>query len=303
MQVRLAAFEFLSEAVSIHGEVLPARILRLGFAFHGQQVRLKGIQGIFKPAILPVVPLSITTAAIERDRPRPYDDGFSDDGSLLFYRYRGTDPAHHDNAGLRLAMEQRRPLVYFHGVIKGEYFSAWPVYVVGDEPSHLRFRVLMDDAHYVSAGLPLVHDASDEARRAYITVTTRQRLHQRVFRTRVLRAYQERCALCRLRHEKLLDAAHIVPDTDPLGEPAVWNGLALCKLHHAAFDQDIVGIRPDLVVQIRHDVLEEHDGPMLIHGLQGFHERRIWVPARSSDQPRSTLLERRFQRFLSATRS
>ena len=42
------------------------------------------------------------------------DYGFGDDG-LLRYRYRGTNPAHHENTGLRLAMQRQVPLVYFHG--------------------------------------------------------------------------------------------------------------------------------------------------------------------------------------------
>jgi len=47
------------------------------------------------------------------------------------------------------------------------------------------------------------------------------------------------------------------------------NGLALCKLHHAAFDANIIGVTPDLEVTVRLDVLQEIDGPMLQHGLQG----------------------------------
>jgi putative restriction endonuclease len=120
MQIRLAAFEFLAEQVQIHGEVLPAKVLRAGFEFRRQPVAVKGIQGIFKPAALPELPLSVTTAPPEPNRPAPYDDGFAADGSLLLYRYRGTDPNHHQNVGLRRAMETRRPLIYFHGVVKGE---------------------------------------------------------------------------------------------------------------------------------------------------------------------------------------
>ena len=134
----------------------------------------------------------------------------------------------------------------------------------------------------------------------YITVATRQRLHQRSFRVRVLRAYRERCALCRLGHKQLLDAAHILPDSDPLGIPVVPNGLALCKLHHSAFDLNLIAIRPDLVVHVRQDILNEKDGPMLLHGLQEFHERRIFVPRRSDERPRTDLLEERYRRFLSA---
>jgi predicted restriction endonuclease len=38
-------------------------------------------------------------------------------------------------------------------------------------------------------------------------------------------------------HAALLDAAHIILDTEPQGEPTVRNGLALCKIHHAAYDR------------------------------------------------------------------
>jgi len=86
LAVRLAAFEFLAHQVQAHGEVLPARTLNQGFSFEGQRVRLKGQQGIFKPAILPYMPLSITTAPTAPGRGRPYDDGFSDDGGILHYR-------------------------------------------------------------------------------------------------------------------------------------------------------------------------------------------------------------------------
>ncbi len=299
-RVRLAAFEFLKEQVRLHGEVLPASVLRQGFEFQGQQVRLKGVQGIFKPKLLPEMPLSITTAPPEPNRDAPYDDGFTADGSVLLYRYRGENPRHHDNIGLRRAMEERRPLIYFHGVVKSEYFAVWPVYVIADEPNALRFRVAVDDASYMSPGLSVVSDATADARREYVTATTRRRLHQRSFRTRVLHAYRKRCALCRLRHERLLDAAHIIPDSDPLGAPIVPNGLALCKLHHAAFDQNIIGLRPDLTIHVRDDVLKERDGPMLVHGIQEFHNQEIRLPSRIDEQPRQDLVQERYKRFLSA---
>ena len=38
---------------------------------------------------------------------------------------------------------------------------------------------------------------------------------------------------------------------------------------YAAFDANILGVAPDYVVPIRRDALEEHDGPMLTHGLEG----------------------------------
>ena len=71
-----------------------------------------------------------------------------------------------------------------------------------------------------------------------------------------------------LHHGSLLDAAHIVPDTEPAGIPTTPNGLALCKIHHAAYDQNMLGVSPDYKVSINREVLAEVDGPMLKHGLQ-----------------------------------
>lgn len=107
----------------------------------------------------------------------------------------------------------------------------------------------------VSSSGPTACLAGSKYGREYTTSAVKQRVHQRAFRERVLRAYREQCTLCRLKHVELLEAAHIIPDADPEGEPSVVNGLALCKLHHAAFDRNFLGIRPDYTVMLR-DSLE-----------------------------------------------
>ena len=136
--------------------------------------------------------------------------------------------------------------------------------------------------------------------RRYITGETRRRLHQTAFRERVLDAYSGCCSLCRLRHRSLLDAAHIVPDGEPQGDPIVPNGLSLCKIHHAAYDSDLIGISPDYTVQVRHDVREETDGPMLLHGLQELHQSRLVLPNRRADHPDRDRLSWRYERFRAA---
>jgi putative restriction endonuclease len=124
-----------------------------------------------------------------------------------------------------------------------------------------------------------------------------QRLHQSRFRELVLHAYGERCAVCQLRHRELLDAAHILPDHDPRGVPAITNGLSLCRLHHAAFDSYIIGVSPDLIVEVRQDVLDESDGPMLRHGLQGVNGQKLAVPGRRDERPDREFLAERYQLF------
>jgi putative restriction endonuclease len=101
--VRIAAFNWLSEQITIHGDVFPRSILENGFLFEDNRIPLISPQGIFKPKILEL-PLTITTA------PKgPYDDSFGVDG-FLRYKYRGTNPQHRDNVGLRKALENNIPL-------------------------------------------------------------------------------------------------------------------------------------------------------------------------------------------------
>lgn len=293
-KVRATAFGWLARKTEQLGDVLPRALLAAGFTLDGMRVPLLGPEGIFKPRVLPEIPLSITTA------PKgPYDDSFGTD-NLLRYKYRGTDPQHPDNRGLRTALRRRIPLAYFHGIVPGKYLATWPVFIVGDDPAHLTFTAAVDDIAYArpaGLGMSAVRDAADDARREYVTVVTRRRLHQRLFRERVVEAYRRQCAICRLGHEELLDAAHIIPDTEPAGEPVVRNGLALCKLHHAAFDSDFVGIRPDYVMEVRPDLLREPDGPTLVYAIQKLHNTPILIPRQAALQPARDLLEVRYSRF------
>ena len=106
----------------------------------------------------------------------------------------------------------------------------------------------------------------------------------RRFRGVVLPAYREQCTVCRLKELRLLDAAHIVADANPLGTPAVSNGLSLCSIHHRAFDEDLVGVSPDYRVHVAQRLLEDEDGPML-DVLKGFEGTPIELPRRTAWQP------------------
>lgn len=299
-RVRQTAFEFLEKLTALHGEVVPRTKLEAGFQYRDERVPLLSPAGIFKPAILEEIPLTITTVPIKPGKPRPYDDEIGKDGSIR-YRYRGENPNHRDNVGLRQACKRRVPLIYFYGVVPGQYLPFWPVYIVGDDPESLTFQVQVDDLAQVYLARPdTLAEAGEQARRRYITVTAQRRMHQHGFRERVLRAYREACSICELRHRELLEAAHIIPDSDPRGTPEVSNGLALCKLHHAAFDRNVLGIRSDLRIHIRQDILEEEDGPMLRHGLQGFQDMLIHVPRSTALRPNPEYLAERYELFRSA---
>jgi putative restriction endonuclease len=71
----------------------------------------------------------------------------------------------------------------------------------------------------------------------------------------------------------------------------------MCAIHHRAFDNSVLGIRPDFVIEIRQDILSEIDGPT----LQGLHSAMLVLPERRDAWPREDLLEERYERFKAAS--
>ncbi|WP_460364209.1 HNH endonuclease [Actinocorallia lasiicapitis] len=264
----------------------------MNFHFDGQRIALLDYnRGIRKPANMAAA-LSIVTTFTPENRRAPYEDVPGPDG-LLRYKYQGTNPQQWDNVSLRRACQLQLPLIWFYGVAPGLYLPRYPVWIVADEPDQLQCVVALDESQQMLGGMADL----PPLQRAYLERTTRQRLHQPVFRQRVIQAYETTCAMCRLRHASLLDAAHILPDAHPEGVPSVSNGLALCKIHHAAYDQNILGISPDYRVEVRTDILAEVDGPMLRHGLQEMQGTLLTLPRHRIDRPSRTALEERYTTF------
>ncbi|MFO7852639.1 MAG: HNH endonuclease [Bacteroidota bacterium] len=291
--IRLAAFQWLEQQVMLfEDEILPRNVLEEGFIYQGKRITLMGPKGIWKPKSIEL-PISITTTSES-----PYKDEITKD-NFINYRYRGNDPHHSDNLGLREAMNKQVPLIYFLAIAKGKYLAAWPSYIVGDNIEKLTFIVAVDEARYLTEE-ELQDQKEVYVRRSYLTSTIKTRLHQRSFREKVLTAYQNQCALCRLRHRELLDAAHIIPDPEELGQPIIQNGLSLCKIHHAAFDNNIIGITPDYIIKIRGDILEEIDGPMLKYGIQSLEDKKIILPSHKKHWPDRDRLDQRYEIFRNA---
>jgi putative restriction endonuclease len=268
----------------------------LDFEIDGRPFRLMDAQrGIRKPAALDSA-LSIRTVYRPEGAARPYEDSTGRDG-LIRYKWTGDRVDHPENRALRVAMAAELPLIWFFGVGPGMYKPVYPVFLLREEPELQQFVVDPDVAH----GLVKGDSPVEEVLRQYILRETKMRVHQPVFRATVLRAYGTRCAVCALAHTELLDAAHIIPDSHVDGVASVRNGLSMCKIHHAAYDSNILGIRPDFVVQIRSDLLAEIDGPMLQHGLKERHDQPLMVlPKMRRERPGVEFLGPRFESFLSA---
>lgn len=290
--VRTSCFSQLAVLQAAFGEDVPYRDgLDRGFTFRGRRVPYLNYQkGIYRAAVQrgPAC-LSINTSVRS-----PYDDEQTPDGFL--YDYRAGDVDQPDNRALRAAHDLRVPLVYFYGTRPGWYRPIFPAFVIGDD--RVTRRVLVTPGALIGPTdeQEPVH-IEDAVERRYAVRQVRARLHQAHFRGRVLPAYGERCAICRLRETRLLDAAHITADIDSKGEAVISNGLSLCAIHHRAFDQHLVSVTPDYDVHVARRLRDEEDGPML-DLLKDFHGAQIHVPARRAWKPDRERLAIRFQQFV-----
>ena len=83
-----------------------------------------------------------------------------------------------------------------------------------------------------------VEEVVAESRRCAV-ISTKRALRDTSFRRRVLTAYSQSCAMCGVQLE-LLDGAHILPVDHPDSSDGTDNGVALCTLHHRAYDRALV---------------------------------------------------------------
>lgn len=284
-EIRAAVFSFLDRQVQLYEDRIPWKVLQ-SFEFAGRQHALITQRGIRWLSGRPALTFTMTYSP--NPARAPYADHVGADGYPR-YKYKGIDPRVPDNVAMTVAEREGKPLVWFVGTGEGVYSAQYPVYVVGHDDVALEFTVAIDDEQ---RALVDADHLDPLTRRRYIERITRLRLHQPIFRSQVLRAYETRCAICRLRHAPLLDAAHIRSDAIG-GEPVVTNGLALCKIHHAAYDQSLLSVTPSYRVVVHRTVMLERDGPMLLHGLQEMDGAPIGLPSRKAEHPdRDALAER-----------
>ena len=271
------------------------------FPFRGGVHRIVGpFTGIWKLRQFSEAAISIVTAYVPNPDKRPYEDTVGDDG-LLRYKWRGTDPNHADNVALRKAMQQQLPLVWFVGIGYAPgtqtqlFIPQFPVWLVAEEPEQHQFVVAVEQGQRV----PSLNDPAEvqEIRRRYNQQLVKARYHQPLFRAAVIHAYERKCAVCGLPFAELLEAAHIRPDAKG-GAAIVTNGISLCRIHHGAYDTNIMGIAPDFTIHVRPSVMETIDGPTLQHSIKGVDGQSLrHLPRSRKEHPDQDLLEERFVEF------
>ncbi|MDA2946393.1 MAG: HNH endonuclease [Actinomycetota bacterium] len=275
------------------------------FPFGGKTYRLIGSQtGIWRVAALSDSAIAISTAYVPDGKPRPYEDGEGPDG-LQRYKWRGTDPNQSDNRALRRAMQRNLPLLWLVGIgyVPGTktqlFYVRFPVYLVGEEPADHQFVVGLE-AGQQAIGLEQSSEAFEIVKR-YNQRVVKARYHQPIFRARVIQAYERKCAVCLLPFTELLEAAHIKPDSQG-GSAMVSNGMSLCKIHHGAYDTNLMGISSSYKIHVRESVLSTVDGPTLQHSIKAMDGKSLQkLPSSKALKPDQDLLAERFAAFLAAS--
>jgi len=295
--MRMAAFEHVSRLSEIHDHLTAAE-LKPGFLFQGERIPLVNPQrGIFKPQQMRFL-LSIKTvfpkpgARVWYDDQRDVHRQIFEGDETVDYAFMGKDPDAADNRWLREAFENRIPVIYFLGIAPGRYQAVLPTFISEWDAGTLKARLA-----FVVPDQEGLTPPESALERRYALRAVQQRLHQASFRAAVITAYNGRCALSGLPEPMLLDAAHIVDDKDKqFGQPVVPNGIPLSKIHHAAFDAQLIGIDADYRLHVSERLLIQNDGPML-EALKQLNGGTIFLPKRVQDRPDRNRLALRFERF------
>lgn len=299
--IRMAAFAALDRLLAGRG-VLPWAEIDQGFSVSGfsDPIRFAGrASGIFKPKEMTGV-LSIRTVMPRPGRKVWYHDQNASRDALfaadteIKYAFKGTDPKSWQNVLLRRAAEGQSPLIYFVAVAPSVYAALYPAFLVDWDRDRLETGVVFSKP--IAPGADVVFPKSSIERR-YRMIEAKQRVHQAEFREAVLDAYGNRCAITGLPVKDLLDASHIVPDADKdWGQPVLPNGLLLNKIHHAAYDNNLIGIDADRRVHVS-DRLLAQDDPILRKAIEAMKDIVLRPPKRPEDRPDPERLARRFERY------
>ena len=296
-KMRMTAFEQVQRLYDLH-ESLTTNDLKAGFNYEGNRIPLVNPQrGIFKPKKMRYL-LSIRTVFPAPGKKVWYDDQreihrrIIESEDTLDYAFMGQDPNAADNQWLLEAFKNQVPVIYFLGIAPSRYQAIIPAFISGWDPNALIAQVVFGVPNQDKILIP----QSIQERR-YALRVVKQRLHQSSFREAVIAAYNGRCAVSGLPERRLLDAAHIISDKNEfMGQPVITNGLPLSKIHHSAFDSNLIGINPDYRLHVSERLLSQNDGPML-ESFKQLNGNKLRLPTRLIDYPDRERLAVRFEEY------
>jgi putative restriction endonuclease len=130
--------------------------------------------------------------------------------------------------------------------------------------------------------------------RKYAMLSTKRAIRALDFSRRVLGAYEHKFAICGMQL-RMVDSAHILPVADPNSTDQTANGVALCTLHHRAYDRGLVTFDSKFRVHINKAMVEILVGDDRADGLDVFKRNLrpfILTPADKRDRPARAFVDK-----------
>ncbi len=280
----------------IYGDSIPWSAIEVGLEYDNEKIHIANkARGIFKPKQMSRGLVSIKTTIPRKGRINIYND--KEDNGFFRYSLQRGDSKAGGNKYLWEALEDSTPFIYFYPIAPAVYKAIWPCFV-----KNINAR---DSYAEITVGYKLpISDESEkkwiipeDIETRYIVREAKTRLHQASFREAVLFAYDKKCAITGLSSQKLLEAAHIIPDQLIGKNQPIANGIALSRLHHKAYDANLIGIDPDYKIHISDELIFGGDNRFLKVGILDFKGRYINPPKNIAMYPNKDYLARRFEQY------
>lgn len=134
-----------------------------------------------------------------------------------------------------------------------------------------------------------------------VEVTKQTNLRTRAFRQAIINVYDYKCSMCGIKltsPDSLLwevEAAHIVPHSS-MGKDDIWNGIALCHLHHWAFDVGWLALLDNYTIKVSSKVNSLPSGFGKIGNYEFLKElsintSKLHLPSRSEIYPHQNAIK------------
>jgi putative restriction endonuclease len=292
------AFNRVKELTLIYGDSIPHQAISEGFLFNGEKILLDNrAVGIFKPRQMSECAISIKTTMQRDGSEGIYNDHQDIDDHYKYALQRG-DPRGVNNRYLWASMATSTPLIYFQAISPGRYTAIWPCFVKEILPEK-GYALIAESNKFSTSMLPdHKYPLPTEIESRYCVRETKVRMHQASFRQNVLDAYSGKCAITGLQNKTLLEAAHIIPDAELGKLQYVSDGIALSRIHHRAYDQNLLGISPDNQIHISDELKQGKDNKFMRDALLEFEGRKLVLPRSAVNRPDRDKLAARFEVFL-----
>jgi putative restriction endonuclease len=144
-------------------------------------------------------------------------------------------------------------------------------------------RLELDPKHADNDTLSLLHSPLEEQERRIESILMNRKIRDANFRHQVCDAYENRCAVTRLRivnggGKAEAQAAHIWPVADG-GPDVVQNGIALSGTIHWLFDRHLISLTDDYRLLVSHNKVPAELRGLFTHQLDRIHlpsDARLW---------------------------